>query len=281
MHVQVYPRRSRDPRDGRQCRHSCCAPKPRRRGGGHHEPASTQGQACIRELADEFGGPEPPRRSSTPTITWTTPTEIRRFAAGSRVLATDTTRSRISKPWTPAYWEGDGAEDTLPSETVVRNELRDLLIGGKTDSAAFIPGRGHTGGDLAVLFVEDRVLAHGRPLLPRAVIPSSIIQAGVDRLREWVNDPRSPARSRLRSRGSRPRSGDGSRGRTPRSFQPLHARSCGSPAKRPPMPRGTVPGSRTPRPRPPSSTRDAGFDVVSSSAAVHATRPQFRVRETV
>jgi glyoxylase-like metal-dependent hydrolase (beta-lactamase superfamily II) len=73
----------------------------------------------------------------------------------------------------PDYWSGANAE-TLPNDTFdAEHELR---IGGKTIRALHL-GRGHTGGDLVVLFVEDRVL-HLGDLFVNGRYPNIDLDAG-------------------------------------------------------------------------------------------------------
>lgn len=78
------------------------------------------------------------------------------FAPGTRVIATRRTRDYLLF-FDADYWEGDAAE-TLPAELV--DERHEVRIGGKT-IRTFHPGPAHTGGDLVVLFVEDRVVHTG------------------------------------------------------------------------------------------------------------------------
>jgi cyclase len=78
------------------------------------------------------------------------------FAPGTRVLATARTLDYLLA-LDAAYWE-DGAAQTLPRDLVDGSE--ELRIGDKTIRLIH-PGPGHTGGDLVVLFVEDRVLHTG------------------------------------------------------------------------------------------------------------------------
>lgn len=100
------------------------------------------------------------------------------FAAGTKVWATQRTRDYLLHFDAP-YWEG-GASGTLPNQTVA--DAHDLLVGGKTIRLQHL-GRGHTGGDLVVLFVEDRVL-HAGDLFFNGRYPRVDLEAGGS-LREW------------------------------------------------------------------------------------------------
>lgn len=78
------------------------------------------------------------------------------FAPGTRVVSTEQTLDYLLH-FDSEYWEGAAAE-TLPNDLFA--DQHEMRIGGKT-IRSFHPGRGHTGGDLVVLFVEDRVLHTG------------------------------------------------------------------------------------------------------------------------
>jgi glyoxylase-like metal-dependent hydrolase (beta-lactamase superfamily II) len=100
------------------------------------------------------------------------------FAAGTRVIATERTREHLLTR-DAAYWEGD-AKAMLPNETVAHGH--EMRIGGKTIRSSYL-GRGHTDGDLAVLFVEDRVLVTG-DLVWNRHYPNIDLEAG-GTIREW------------------------------------------------------------------------------------------------
>lgn len=93
------------------------------------------------------------------------------FPAGLRILATVQTRAHLLAR-DAAYWEGERRE-RLPNETLETERILDL--GDKT--VRLIPLRGHTDGDLAVLFVEDRVL-HTGDLLFHGFYPNVDLEAG-------------------------------------------------------------------------------------------------------
>jgi len=100
------------------------------------------------------------------------------FAAGTRVVATTRTRDYM-RFFDTDYWADAAAN--APNDTFDgRHELR---IGGKT--VRFLhPGRGHTGGDLVTLFVEDRVI-HTGDLFFHGAYPSIDLEAGGS-LRAWI-----------------------------------------------------------------------------------------------
>jgi glyoxylase-like metal-dependent hydrolase (beta-lactamase superfamily II) len=103
------------------------------------------------------------------------------FPVGTRIVATQRTREYMLD-LDAAFWRGEGlwgifgsdATGTLPSETFEAEHA--LRIGGKTIRALHL-GRGHTGGDLVVLFVEDRVL-HLGDLLFQGRYPNIDLEAG-------------------------------------------------------------------------------------------------------
>jgi len=100
------------------------------------------------------------------------------FPAGTRVVSTALTLDYLHHfDW--EYWEGE-AKETLPNETFT--DTREIKIGNKTLQLVH-PGRGHTGGDLVVLFVEDRVLHTGDLFFNRRY-PNIDLEAGGS-VREW------------------------------------------------------------------------------------------------
>ena len=101
------------------------------------------------------------------------------FAPGTRVVATERTRDYLLA-FDASYWDG-GAEETLPNDLFEKEH--EMQIGGKTIRSIH-PGRGHTGGDLVVLFVEDRVL-HMGDLLFNGRYPNIDLEAGGS-IREWI-----------------------------------------------------------------------------------------------
>jgi len=101
------------------------------------------------------------------------------FPAGTRIVSTQRTRGYMLE-FDGGYWSGANAE-TLPNETF--DAEHDLHIGGKTIRALHL-GRGHTGGDLVVLFVEDRVL-HLGDLLVSGRYPNVDLEAGGS-IEAWI-----------------------------------------------------------------------------------------------
>lgn len=100
------------------------------------------------------------------------------WAPGMRVVSTDATLAYL-KAFDADYWQGDAA-GTLPNETFSGDH--EIKIGGKTIRLIH-PGRGHTGGDLVVLFVEDRVL-HTGDLFFNGRYPNIDLEAGGS-VRAW------------------------------------------------------------------------------------------------
>jgi cyclase len=101
------------------------------------------------------------------------------FPSGTPIVATDKTLAYL-KQVDAKYWEG-AAAGTLPNQTF-RNE-HELKIADKTVRLIH-PGRGHTDGDLVVLFVEDRVLQTG-DLFFNGRYPNIDLEAGGS-VREWA-----------------------------------------------------------------------------------------------
>ena len=99
------------------------------------------------------------------------------FAAGTRIVATERTLAYLHV-FDSGSWSGDGLG--LPNDTFETD--RTLHIGGKT-LRLFHPGPGHTGGDLVVLFVEDRVL-HSGDLMFHLRFPVVDLRGGGS-LRAW------------------------------------------------------------------------------------------------
>ncbi|HEX5068483.1 MAG TPA: MBL fold metallo-hydrolase [Myxococcota bacterium] len=102
------------------------------------------------------------------------------FAAGLPIVSTEKTLAYL-KALDADYWKGDAA-GTLPNETFAEDHA--LNIGGKTIRMIH-PGRGHTDGDLVVLFVEDRVL-HTGDLFFNGRYPNIDLEAGGS-VKEWAD----------------------------------------------------------------------------------------------
>lgn len=101
------------------------------------------------------------------------------FPPGTRVIATDRTLAYLQAE-DAAYWQDPRAHALLPNETVQWS--KDLHIGAKTIRAIH-PGRAHTGGDLVVLFAEDRVVCSG-DLFFNGLWPNIDLEAGGS-VRHW------------------------------------------------------------------------------------------------
>lgn len=100
------------------------------------------------------------------------------FPAGLRIVATERTLE-LMKLLDGQYFSGAAAE-ALPNDTFT--DSHEITLGGKTVRAVHL-GRGHTDGDLVVLFVEDRVLHMGDLFFHRRY-PNIDLEAGGS-VREW------------------------------------------------------------------------------------------------
>lgn len=78
------------------------------------------------------------------------------FDPGTRIVSTARTKAWLETR-DADYWEGD-ASVGLPNETFEGSQV--VLLGDKTIELHW-PGRGHTDGDLVVLFVEDSTIHMG------------------------------------------------------------------------------------------------------------------------
>jgi len=137
----------------------------------------TQGVG-IRKLAEELGGG--PVQAIINTHYHLDHTHGNpAFPSGTRVVATERTRAYLDLV-DADYWSGDAA-GTLPNETFSNHH--EVRIADKT-LRLLHPGRGHTDGDLVVLFVEDRVL-HTGDLFFNGRYPNIDLEAGGS-VREWV-----------------------------------------------------------------------------------------------
>jgi glyoxylase-like metal-dependent hydrolase (beta-lactamase superfamily II) len=101
------------------------------------------------------------------------------FPAGAKVVSTRRTLDYL-RFFDGEYWEGDHSA-TLPN--VAFDDRHELRIGGKTIRLHH-KGRGHTGGDLVVLFEEDRVL-HAGDLFFNGRYPNIDLEAGGS-VQEWI-----------------------------------------------------------------------------------------------
>jgi glyoxylase-like metal-dependent hydrolase (beta-lactamase superfamily II) len=102
------------------------------------------------------------------------------FPVGTKVVSTAKTlqhlRDRVAD-----FWKARPASDLLPNDTFDGGS-KEMRLGGKTIRSHFV-GRGHTDGDMVVLFVEDRVL-HTGDLLFHEHYPNIDLEAGGS-VREW------------------------------------------------------------------------------------------------
>ncbi len=94
------------------------------------------------------------------------------FPAGTRVLATERSLHHLRQRDAGTF--SDAAARLLPNETIAGE--RELALGDKT-LRLLHPGRGHTDGDLVVLFVEDRAL-HAGDLFFNRLYPNIDLEAG-------------------------------------------------------------------------------------------------------
>jgi len=101
------------------------------------------------------------------------------WPVGTPIVATERTRAYLAR-FDPAFWQG-AAAGAVPNDLVT--DRRDLRIGDKTVRSLYL-GRGHTGGDLVVLFVEDRVL-HTGDLFFNHRYPNIDLEAGGS-VQEWA-----------------------------------------------------------------------------------------------
>ena len=94
------------------------------------------------------------------------------FAPGTRVLSTERTRSHL-EALDADFWQGEAAS-LLPNETFTDRQR--LSVGGKTLELVH-PGRGHTDGDLVVVFLDEGVI-HTGDLLFNGHYPNIDLEAG-------------------------------------------------------------------------------------------------------
>ena len=94
------------------------------------------------------------------------------FDPGTRVVATERTLHHLEQ-LDSGHFSGDAAA-LLPNETFA---IEDTLVIGDKTIRVMHPGRGHTDGDLVVLFEEDRVL-HTGDLFFHKHYPNIDLEAG-------------------------------------------------------------------------------------------------------
>ena len=100
------------------------------------------------------------------------------FEAGTTVWSTARTLSHLNA-LDAEFWAGDAAQ-LLPNETF--EDRHTLTVGGKQIELVH-PGRGHTDGDLVVVFVEDSA-AHLGDLMFNRSYPNIDLEAGGS-IAEW------------------------------------------------------------------------------------------------
>jgi glyoxylase-like metal-dependent hydrolase (beta-lactamase superfamily II) len=103
------------------------------------------------------------------------------FPIGTRVVSTARTLQHLHER-DADYWKDHPASDLLPNDTF-DGQTKELTIGGKTIRSYHF-GRGHTDGDMVVLFVDDRVL-HTGDLFFNGYFPNIDLEAGGS-VHEWA-----------------------------------------------------------------------------------------------
>ena len=102
------------------------------------------------------------------------------FPIGTKVVSTAKTLGHL-QTLDADYWKDRPAKDLLPNDTF-DGPTKELKLGGKTVRAYYF-GRGHTDGDMVVLFVEDRVV-HVGDLLTNGSYPNIDLEAGGS-VKQW------------------------------------------------------------------------------------------------
>jgi len=102
------------------------------------------------------------------------------FPTGTEFVSTTRTRANLLAR-DASFWSGENAR-TLPTTTFEHEH--EIKLGGKT-LRLIHPGRGHTDGDLVVVFVEDRVL-HTGDLFFNQLYPSVDLEAGGS-IEQWID----------------------------------------------------------------------------------------------
>jgi glyoxylase-like metal-dependent hydrolase (beta-lactamase superfamily II) len=96
------------------------------------------------------------------------------FPVGTKVVSTGKTLQHL-RELDASYWKERPARDLLPNDTFDTG-TKEIRLGGKTIRSYYL-GRGHTDGDMVVLFVEDRVL-HTGDLFSNGHYPNIDLEAG-------------------------------------------------------------------------------------------------------
>jgi cyclase len=102
------------------------------------------------------------------------------FPIGTRVVSTARTLAHLHER-DADYWKDHPAIDLLPNDTF-DGQTKEIALGGRTIRSYHF-GRGHTDGDMVVLFVEDRVL-HTGDLFFNGHWPNIDLEAGGS-VRDW------------------------------------------------------------------------------------------------
>jgi len=102
------------------------------------------------------------------------------FDAGTEFVSTAQTRANLLVR-DAKFWTGENAH-ALPKTTF--DHEHEIKLGGKTIRLIH-PGRGHTDGDLVVLFVEDRVL-HTGDLFVNQHYPNIDLESGGS-IEQWID----------------------------------------------------------------------------------------------
>ena len=102
------------------------------------------------------------------------------FPIGTKVVSTAKTLAHLQN-LDADYWKDRPAKELLPNDTF-DGPTKEIKLGGKTVRAYYF-GRGHTDGDMVVLFVEDRVL-HIGDLLFNGYYPNIDLEAGGS-VKQW------------------------------------------------------------------------------------------------
>ncbi len=131
----------------------------------------------VRELAEDLAGPPQAIINTHYHLDHTHGNPA--FPGGMKVIATQRTRDFLDF-FDGEYWADAGA-GTVPNDLF--DDAHTLVVGGKTVRSYHF-GRGHTAGDLVVLFVEDRVL-HTGDLFFNGRYPNIDLEAGGSVV-EWV-----------------------------------------------------------------------------------------------
>jgi glyoxylase-like metal-dependent hydrolase (beta-lactamase superfamily II) len=96
------------------------------------------------------------------------------FPVGTKVVSTGKTLQHL-RELDASYWKDRPALDLLPNDTF-DSASKEIRLGGKTIRSYYF-GRGHTDGDMVVLFVEDRVV-HTGDLFSNGHYPNIDLEAG-------------------------------------------------------------------------------------------------------